>query len=84
MCTAIISIYGNIKIPFHDFKNSIEERNIEKYKYYFYTNLFTGNTILDIKNSIIFNLTHFRLWVYGTASILYTVYVMSFFLSIYK
>lgn len=84
MCTAIISIYGNIKIPFHDFKNSIEERNIEKYKYYFYTNLFTGNTILDIKNSIIFNLTHFRLWVYGTASILYTVYVMSFFLRIYK
>lgn len=84
MCTAIISIYGNIKIPFHDFKNSIEERNIEKYKYYFYTNLFTGNTILDIKNSIIFNLTNFRLWVYGTASILYTVYVMSFFLSIYK
>ncbi len=84
MCTAIISIYGNIKIPFHDFKNSIEERNIEKYKYYFYTNLFTGNTILDIKNSIIFSLTNFRLWVYGTASILYTVYVMSFFLSIYK
>lgn len=84
VCTVFISIYGNTNMPITIFKKIIDAKNIENYKYFFYDNLFSGNVLLDIKDSLLYNITHFRLWVYGTASILYTVYVMHFFLKYFN
>lgn len=75
----LTTIYGESNASISNLKQYMDYKNNSDYNYFFESNLYSGNTFVDIKNSIIFNLKHFKLFILGGISLVYSAYILSRF-----
>lgn len=75
----LTTIYGESNASISNLKQYMDYKNNSDYNYFFESNLYSDNTFVDIKNSIIFNLKHFKLFILGGISLVYSAYILSRF-----